>query len=967
MGSPDGHGRPRRRAKGSPGAAARLNITVMRPYLTMTNFRRRGGGRCLFVLLVLAGLVAGALTVPERIRRYAEQALAEATGGTARVTRLDFEPLRLALRVDGVHLTDPKGALLLAVDSATVDLAIDSLWTRSVHLDAVSVSGVRGQLGLLEGGGISPQLPPASAGSGPPPRIRIDQLTVEGAALAVRDASAQPAAALNLTNLAVSMAGFDSRAATPVPVVLLGRLGAGSVRLEGNLTPAPLAFEGTFSLQGLEADAALAYVERALPVKARGGQIDANGTLSLAAGGAVRISDGHASLRQAALADATDAPLAQVREAAVDGLVLDLAARRMSVGRISGRDNWLALVRAADGRLNLENLTGKAGSGDAAPNSPAWQVTLGALALTGQRLSISDETVQPPLRQEITLEQVDIGALGSPDKTAVNLAASLAGGGKLTLAGEAVLPAGPAELEITATGLPLLPLAPYLPDVGPVALRSGTAAATGHLKLGEPGPEFRGQVTLTRVELWDTERDEALLGLRTLRVDQLQASAQGVTSSKIWINRPVMRAIITENRHSNLSRFGPRNVAPVTTAPVASDGPKPAPMRFKVDTVRVSRGTLNIEDHSLTPHFAVSLQQLRGDIVGLSSDTRQSARVSLTGRVDRYAPASVDGSFNLATPRQAQFKLSFTGVEMATFAPYVSKFAGYRIERGTLNVDLDYTVDGPRVDGSNKMLLDRLVLGERVDSPDALDLPLTLALAVLKNSAGVIDVDLPVRGDLSNPQFDYGGLIGKAVRQAIVKAATAPFTFLAGLVGGKDEDLQTVAFAPGSADLPAVQRDKLQKLAQALIARPQLALNIRPRADQDDSRALAQRALRQALGYGSASDEADDDEDESTDRLSALYQERFGSEPPAVPPPEGTSPSAQEQRAAAARAGRERLLAALAPDFKALRAMAQARGEAIRAALMDNGVPVQRMAITLPPEDAPLPPSAPTQFALGST
>lgn len=114
---------------------------------------------------------------------------------------------------------------------------------------------------------------------------------------------------------------------------------------------------------------------------------------------------------------------------------------------------------------------------------------------------------------------------------------------------------------------------------------------------------------------------------------------------------------------------------------------------------------------------------------------------------------------------------------MATFAPYVTKFAGYRIDRGTLNVDLDYTVDGPRIEGENKIVLDRLELGERVDSPEALDLPLTLALAVLRDSAGVIDVDLPVRGDLSNPQFGYGALIGKALRQIIVKAVTAPFTF----------------------------------------------------------------------------------------------------------------------------------------------------------------------------------------------
>ncbi len=924
-------------------------------------------------LVLLALLVAAVLVAPERIRRYVQQALADAAGGSAEVTAVGFDPLRLALRLDGVRVNDPSGALVAALDSVEADLAFDSLWTRSIHLDALTVSGVRGQIGLLKDGRLTPQLPPGNADAGPPPRIRIDELALTGGTVDVRDASGSPAVALRLSELSVSLTGFDTQAQSPAALLLTGKAGSGTLRLEGELTAAPFALSGSFALQSLAAKPALAYLERTLPLKARDGFIDASGALLLSAAGAVRITDGRVSLSQTRLADAQDTPVAQIAEIAVEGLALDLAARRVSVARISGRDNWLALARDADGRLNLDSLTGATDTTKPESTGSAWQVNLGALALTGQRLTVSDATVKPPLEQEITVEQLDIAALGSADKVPVSLTASLADGGTVAITGEAALPAGPAQLDITAKNLPLPPFAAYLPDVGPLELRSGTAAATGRLSVGEPGPEFRGQVSLSRVELWDTERDEALFGLRTLRIDQLVASAQGVTSSKIWINRPTLRTIITENRQSNLSPFGPRSVAPVATDPVPDTAPEPAaesaptPMRLKIDTVRVSRGTLNFEDRSLTPHFAVSLQQLRGDIDGLSSDTGETARVSLMGRVDQYAPASVTGTFNLATPRQAAFKLSFSGVEMATFAPYVGKFAGYRIERGTLNVDLNYTVDGPRLIGSNKVLLDRLVLGERVDSPDAISLPLRLALAVLKNSAGIIDVDLPVNGDLSNPQFDYGALIGTALRQVIVKAATAPFTLLARLVGGKGKDLQTVGFAPGRADLPSIQRDKLQKLAQALIARPQLTLEIRPRADQDDSRALARVALGVAMGQGPGGDEAADADEDSTDKLSALYQERFGSEPPLVPPPEGTSPSAQEQRAAAARAGRERLLAALAPDARTLQALAQARGAAIRAALVDNGVPVQRMAITLPEENATLPLTAPTEFALGSS
>ena len=190
----------------------------------------------------------------------------------------------------------------------------------------------------------------------PPPRVRIDQLSLSGGALLVRDGSAQPVATLRLTDLGVAMAKFDSTATAPVPVKLTGRLGAGALRLTGDFAAAPLSFDGNFSLQGLDAEPLLAYLHRALPVQARGGQVDARGAVSLAADGTARLRDGHVDLRQMAIADSAGLPVARVSAVAVDDVALELAARRLSVGRISGQDNWLALTRAADGRLNLDHL-----------------------------------------------------------------------------------------------------------------------------------------------------------------------------------------------------------------------------------------------------------------------------------------------------------------------------------------------------------------------------------------------------------------------------------------------------------------------------------------------------------------------------------------------------------------------------------------------------------------------------------
>lgn len=951
----------------------------MRDVQILTALRHRLTWPRLLVPVILALLVAGALAVPEQTRRYVETTLADSTGGQARIAALHLTPWRLAARAEGVHLTDANGALLLAADALDADLALDSLWTRSVHVEAIAARGVRGRLALLADGTIRPQLPASTSDdSGPPPRVRLDRVDLTGSALSVRDESAKPAAVLTLTQVALTLQNLDTASTTAAPFSLTGRLNGGALRLDGGLVAMPLAIDGTLDLQHVQATPALAYVQRALPVAAQGGQFDATARLSLRDGGALRLDDGRATLRGTAFSDASAAPLAQIGEVGVDDLSLDLAARRLGIGAIRGQDNWLAVTRAASGQLNVQALAAPVDTPPATdsaaatatidpPAVPAWQLTLGSLSLARQRVSVRDDTVEPALVQDVMLDEVHIGALGATTPVPVRLLARLGDKGTLTLDGTATLPAGPADIKVSAKALPLVPFAAYLPDLGPLALRSGSAAAEGQLTLGEHGPEYRGQATLSRIELWDTGRDESLLSLRTFRVDDLVANNGGVTSTKIWINRPTLRALITESRQSNLARFGPRKVAPVGTQPAMTYGdPKAEPLRFRVDTVRVSRGTLNIEDHSLKPHFAVSIQQLKGDIDGLASDAKKPARIALTGRIDQYAPASVEGTFTVAVPRQAAFKLSFAGVEMATFAPYVQRFAGYRIERGTLDVDLDYTIEGTRLIGKNDIVLDRLVLGERVDSPDAIELPLTLALSLLKDSRGVIDVALPLRGDLSNPQFDYGALIGMAIKSLLIKAVKAPFSLLAKLVGGKAADMRTVAFGPGDVQLPPPQIASLATLAQALIARPQVALEIRPRVDEDDSRALAERALGAELGK-TRGDGEDSDEADWTDALWDLYEKRFGSEPPPVPPPEGTTPSRDERRAAAARAGRERLLAAMAPDAAALQALAQARGNAIRAALVDNGVPAARLSIALPAEGAELPKSAKSELALAGS
>ena len=159
------------------------------------------------------------------------------------------------------------------------------------------------------------------------------------------------------------------------------------------------------------------------------------------------------------------------------------------------------------------------------------------------------------------------------------------------------------------------------------------------------------------------------------------------------------------------------------------------------------------------------------------------------GKVDRYAPMSIKGKLTPFDPLNSlDIATRFKNVELTTITPYSGKFAGYRIRKGRLNLDLHYRIEKGQLNADNKVLVENLQLGERVDSPDAVDLPIRLAVALLKDTQGRIALELPVKGDLNNPEFSVMPIVWQTLRNLVLRTAQAPFKFIAGLVGGSDAD-----------------------------------------------------------------------------------------------------------------------------------------------------------------------------------
>jgi len=273
------------------------------------------------------------------------------------------------------------------------------------------------------------------------------------------------------------------------------------------------------------------------------------------------------------------------------------------------------------------------------------------------------------------------------------------------------------------------------------------------------------------------------------------------------------------------------------------------------------------------------------------------------------------------------------------------------VTAGTLSSDLRYQVKEGRLIGDNRFMLNQVKLGEKVESPSALDLPLKLALSLLEDENGVINIEVPVTGDLQNPQFSFGAVARNAIAAVFGKIVSAPFRALASMLGGSGEKLDVIAFEPGSAELAPPEQQKLEKLAEALGKRPNIKLLVHPAvsAEQDAAALRSLAARRQLLTQMGVKLAADEDPGPvntasrtAQKAIAALYAERF---PGALPKPPADLPADAWHKQLL-----DRIIAAQPLPQDALAALQRERGSVVRAQLVKAALPEARVALGKPEE-----------------
>ena len=583
---------------------------------------------------------------------------------------------------------------------------------------------------------------------------------------------------------------------------------------------------------------------------------------------------------------------AALGQLAVADVRLDIAARSATLGSVKLLRPSLLLERDRQGRFNVAQwlrpapaAAGKAaGRPPAQAREPPWRWQLSQLQVQDGRVQLSDAFVRRDVRKRpwrAELNQLQLGLqglswLGDHATRNARLALSARVAGPAT-AQEKAPPAGTVDWKgevgmrpLQASGqvrvvrFPVHLFAVHFSEPLPVSLLRAEAGYAGSLALREQadgltvaaaGDVLLGDVHVTT--LAGSAADPAtlatgaddLLSWQSLALKGVKFALKPGTPTRLEVGEAALtdfysRLVITEQGRFNLQDLGapaaPTAPASAASAAAAAD-PAPAglPLDFSIGATRLSDGRIDFSDHYIRPNYSAALTELQGELGPFSSTSREMAKLQLRGRAAGTALLDISGRINpMAEPLALDIKARATDLELAPLSPYAAKYAGYAIERGKLSLDVTYKIDADgKLQASNQLVLNQLTFGERIESPSATKLPVLLAVALLKDRHGVIDINLPISGSVNDPEFSVGGIIFKLIVNLIGKALTAPFSLLFG--GGGGEDLSFVDFQLGTA--LAVDAGALDKVAQALQDRPGLQLTVTATADLAAEREAYQR------------------------------------------------------------------------------------------------------------------------------
>ena len=778
--------------------------------------------------LILAYSLAGFFWIPVLIKDTLIEQVRIQLDRKLNIEKVSFNPYLLQVEIHGLALADVDQVNLLQVEHLLVNLQSSGLvrgaWTFSrISLTKPTFLYERfaeddSRITRLFPAPTEVEESPAAL-----PAVIIFDFELFDGHVNIVDRAPQRVVTTELGPISIALQNIstlpDSIATQQVRIALPSD---GLVSWEGEVQLEPLKTQGYLTTQHISPELSIAYLESTFPLQ----KIEAFSS-----------SRAHFDISQSAQGlrvrlDEIDMTFNEVHVEGLNPVVsffrtskitlsdgrMELPERRLFIGKLQVAKPELLLQLNSDGQLNLEQLNVT----DATDTSSApWQIDIDRIEVSHGLLTLDNQSITVPAVNKISLSEASILSFSTdPDHISTIDVTSANNFGDLMLKGKfSMAPSFDATVEVT--DLQLSEFEPYINQYALVNVTDGLLNT--HIEFSRHDQiTARGNLSLDTLSITDRSDNSSLLRWKKMAIDDVDYQAQnGLRLGSVTFNELFAQLIIRQDQSTNLSQV----LVPQPTQPQPEDGG--ADLAIAIESVRIIDGQTDFSDFSLPLPFRAFVSHLNGKLSGVSSNSLVKSSVALEGQVGEFGFSKVDGTLSLFDPTQTtDINVAFKNLSMQELTPYSVQFAGREIAAGKLDVSLNYMVNSGQLEGKHNIVMSSLELGEKIDHPDAANLPLGLAIALLKDADGVIDVNLPVQGDVNDPEFKLGGVIWKAFSGLIAKVATAPFRVLAGLIGNDSEKLGEIEFISGRSELIGPELEKIKLLAGALAQRPALGITI---------------------------------------------------------------------------------------------------------------------------------------------
>ena len=831
-----------------------------------------------FSTVALYALFLGLLT-PYLLKEKLPSIVSENSSYTMQVADIHINPFYLSLEVEQLKILDKNGEDFTGFKRLFVNFQMSSLFHWLWTFDEFTLEAPYLHYQLYQDSSsnidelLSPQnttKPKSHIKEDAIPEILISHLQIEQLNLRFTDHGKKEPFDANVGPLTIELDNFTTQRELNSPYKLKATSAGGvigtSLEWQGHVTISPLRSSGKIKIDGISLPKLYQYFKEDLPTAVNSGK------LNISAEYAIDLSQQDMVLkvnnakvlftdlfikRKAAKNDDV-----QIKSLAVNGFNYSSPEKQVTLDEIILTDSVINVIRSKNGVINLLQMLPSSTNSESKTTAPQkLTLAIDKIKLENNQLKLTDNTTE--VATQVNLAAIDMSLtkfnLQPGSLFPLDFSAVVDHSGNILANGELSLFPITAKLDMNAETVPLLSIEPYMHQWLISELIAGNLdaqlkfiyAEAVAAKVSTPASleklHITGDMALNHWRTRVTDKAEDYLHIDKITVQginvmqpQNTVDIERVSIDKLWLNTQRNKQGVMNVATIRKERMERRHEAAVEDSSAV----------INLKHFQLNSAAVFYTDYSVSPRYKMRIDPLQATIKGLSSKVNSRATIDLQGQINQFAPLKLKGSVNLLSESlYTNFNLLLNDVQMSDFTPYSGTYVGREIKKGKLNLNVNYLIEDQQLNADNTVFIDQFYLGDDVASEKATSLPIGLAVSLLKNSKDEIHIDMPISGNLTDPDFSYGKVIWQTLGNLIVKAVTSPFSLLAGLVDS-EEDLGSIEFIAGNSAPDEAMIARLNLLKQALLQRPELQLEITGCYHPQDSQVIKQQMFRQAINAG---------------------------------------------------------------------------------------------------------------------